>query len=238
MIKIENISYKYGQKEALSDVSLTVNPGEIWAILGLNGSGKSTLLKALGNLIEPKGERSLNGVSYKKISGTAFAKKVAWLGPQDLPPFSFTVEELLHMGRFPYSQGLKTQEDSQIVETISNRFNLIPFLKKPFSDLSSGEKQRVLLAKTWVQSTPYILLDEPCEYLDLPYQYHLRDMIIQEATQNRKALVCSIHDISFALSFATHVALLKQGHILAQGKKDQLDLNNCLSETFNIPFWV
>lgn len=234
MIAATHISHAYGKKIALEDISITINPGEIWAILGLNGSGKSTLLKALGRLIPTQGTLHLNKTPYAELSAAYFAQQIAWLGPQTLPYISFTVKELLQMGRYPYSQGHPTQEEHECVYRWSQAFNLEDLLSQSFASLSSGEKQRVLLAKIWVQSTPYILLDEPCEFLDIPHQYQLRTLLLNEAVEHKKAIVLSMHNMQFALSFATHILLLKQGKSFAQGEVNTTASEQNLYEVFGV----
>ncbi len=220
MIRVENLYFAYEQYSILSDISFHVETGDIVVILGKNGSGKSTLLKLLAHLLSPRTGR----ICYEPYD--TFAKHVAWLGPEYLTDIYFTVEEIVEMGQFPHH--------TKQAYSFLSEFKLEALKNTLFSKLSSGEQQRTMLAKTFTQDTPIMLLDEPFEHLDLEHQIELRQRLLS----CKKTTLFSSHDLNLSLSFATKVMCLCDGKIQAFGNPVEVLTKEVLYKTYHTHFEI
>ncbi|WP_144521998.1 heme ABC transporter ATP-binding protein [Bacillus pumilus] len=217
MIQVKEIKGGYGEKEVIRGISLEVKQGEFLGILGPNGSGKSTLLKMISGLLEPdSGEVRLSGQLVQSYRPKALAQKMAVLPQKTDQAFSFTVEETVQFGRYPYQKGWLqsvTQEDVQVVSKVMEQTGVTQFKNQSIHELSGGEQQRVYLAQALVQQPEYLLLDEPTSFLDLAYQKDLLDLIKEETTSSRLTVIGVFHDVNIASLYCDRLLLLDEGKI-------------------------
>lgn len=223
-IVLNKVSYFVGDKGIIHDVSLTIERGSMTAVMGLNGSGKTTLLRLMGGFLKPTQGTIRIGMSTESTLSTLSTRELARLlayVPPDFPVlFPFTVKEFVLMGRFAWQQGLfNSAFDYQRVHDILSRLQLLPFEKRSVLSLSSGERQRVLLARALVQETPIILLDEPLNHLDIKYRREMLSLLKEENQKNGKTIVAAMHELHEVREFFEDVILLKQGRLAAIGSK-------------------
>lgn len=215
MIQVKEIKGGYGEKEVIRGISLEVKQGEFLGILGPNGSGKSTLLKMISGLLEPdSGEVRLSGQLVQSYRPKALAQKMAVLPQKTDQAFSFTVEETVQFGRYPYQKGWLqsvTQEDVQVVSKVMEQTGVAQFKNQSIHELSGGEQQRVYLAQALAQQPEYLLLDEPTSFLDLAYQKDLLDLIKEETTSSRLTVIGVFHDVNIASLYCDRLLLLDEG---------------------------
>ncbi|MBG9816380.1 heme ABC transporter ATP-binding protein [Bacillus safensis] len=222
MIQVKEIRGGYGEKEIIRGISLEVKQGEFLGILGPNGSGKTTLLKMMAGILAPKsGEVRLGGQLVQSYQPKTLAQKMAVLPQKTDQAFSFTVEETVQFGRYPYQKGWLqsvTQEDVQVVSKVMEQTGVAQFKNQPIHELSGGEQQRVYLAQALAQEPEYLLLDEPTSFLDLAYQKDLLDLIKEETTSSRLTVIGVFHDVNIASLYCDRLLLLHEG------KTDKLGL--------------
>jgi iron complex transport system ATP-binding protein len=212
----------------LEDFSLDFFAGRHYVIAGPNGAGKSTILDLLSRLKEPSaGKIEVFGRNVKKYQAGEYARLLA-LAPQSFAfNFSFTVREIVSLGRRPYlgRWGRLSKEDDLIVDRAISFLNLGRLENKLVTALSGGETQRVVLARTLAQSTPIVLLDEPTASLDVAQAIDLMERVRVLASQG--VLVVTVtHDLHLAAIYADHVAFLRGGRLVAAG---------ALAETMTAP---
>lgn len=215
MIQVKEIKGGYGEKEVIRGISLEVKQGEFLGILGPNGSGKSTLLKMISGLLEPdSGEVRLSGQLIQSYRPKALSQKMAVLPQKTDQAFSFTVEETVQFGRYPYQKGWLqsvTQEDMRIVNKVMEQTDVAQFKGQSIHELSGGEQRRVYLAQALAQRPEYLLLDEPTSFLDLAYQKDLLDLIKEETTSSRLTVIGVFHDVNIASLYCDRLPLLDEG---------------------------
>lgn len=224
MLKVEDIKFAYEKEEVLRDISFEIKKGEFCGIIGPNGSGKTTLLKLLIRLLKPqKGKILLEGKEIQKFPSIEYAKKVAYLPSQIELLFSYTVEEFVMLGRFPYASryGGISEKDREIVENVMEEFEISRYRKRKIWELSDGEKQRVFISQVIAQQSSLVLLDEPTSHLDIGHCFKIMD-IIKEVNRRGITIIAVLHELNLASEYCTHLLLLNKGSITSEGTPEQV----------------
>ncbi|MFC0522732.1 adenosylcobinamide amidohydrolase [Pontibacillus salicampi] len=210
----------------VKDVSFSVHKGEMFGILGPNGSGKTTLLKAINRTISnAQGDISIEGVSVTSLSSKQIAQKMAVLPQHQDISFSFTVEQTVLMGRYPYQRGLFkqwTKEDYELVEKVMNQTGIASFRHQTIQALSGGERQRVFLAQALAQQPDILLLDEPTNHLDFSYQKQMLDALKEWSIQEKLTVIAIFHDLNLASLYCDRLLLLNDGTIHALNTPEEI----------------
>ena len=220
MLRLEDVSCAYDGATVLAGATLEVRPGELVVVAGPNGSGKTTLLRAAARSLEPRAGRVLlEGRDLYRETDAASAARSLAVVPQEIAiDFEFLVEEVVLMGRHPHLGwfGTPSERDRAVVRTSMERTGTWSLKDRPVTELSGGERRRVLLARALAQEAKLFLLDEPTAHLDLRFQVEtLR--IVRSHVEAGGAAVAVLHDLNLAASCATRVVLLKGGRIAADG---------------------
>ena len=172
MLKIQNISVFYHQRQILFGIDLNVGLGEVVALIGPNGAGKSTLIRAVSGVIPIRsGQVHTNGDNFNSLNPIQRARYIATVPQAVMLPPAYTVWETVLFGRTPYLNflGQFSKKDEESARSALERVHALDLLERRVGELSGGEQQRVLLARALCQSTPILLLDEPTAHLDLQY---------------------------------------------------------------------
>ncbi|MCU1717147.1 ABC transporter ATP-binding protein [Pseudomonas sp. 5P_3.1_Bac2] len=239
MIRFDKVGKDYGQKQVLGEVSVAFPGGQITSLIGPNGAGKSTLLMLLARLHKPsRGTLSINGRDIQQWSQRDYAKQVATL--RQSPDFNLrlTVQELVAFGRFPYSRGNLTAEDEQIIEQALEFLSLIPLRSAYIDELSGGQRQMAFLAMTIAQQTPYILLDEPLNNLDMPHAVQIMRALRRLCDEQGRTVIMVVHDINFAANYSDHIVAIKQGALHCCGSVQQVINPDQLQDLYGLQFEI
>ncbi|MFI8555068.1 ABC transporter ATP-binding protein [Psychrobacter sp. NPDC077938] len=243
MIKLNNISHHIGKQQILHDITLSLPTAQVIALIGPNGAGKSTLFSVMARL-QPlqSGQVSfaVNNEERDIVSCQArtLAKTVAMLGQDNHVQGRLRVHELLMFGRYPYHQGQPTADDQQKVQEILERFELEPLAERFLSTLSGGQRQRVLIAMIVCQDTPYLLLDEPLNNLDMYHAGRLMRELRQLSHNQQKTVVIVLHDINQAAQFADTVVTMKAGEVTAVGRPADVITKETMKDLYNVDVTV
>ena len=211
MIRLENISLSYGSRTILREVSLHLRAGELCALVGRNGAGKSTLLRALTS----NRNTIINGSHIAELSAEKMAKTVAIVTTERIRIDNLLVEDLVAMGRAPYTNwvGYLQDIDREIVNDAIKAVGMSDFIGRDTSSLSDGELQRVMIARAIAQQTPIILLDEPTAFLDIPTRFEVCRLLAELAHKQGKCILFSTHDVDAAIPVCDSFAIIENGEL-------------------------
>lgn len=235
MIKCENLTAGYYNKEVLHKLNWELEEGLITVIVGPNGSGKSTFLKSImGYATVREGNIFLDGKKIKQYNSRELAQKIAYL-PQNRSDTNITVGKMVLHGRFPYLTYPRhyTKEDRKVVDEALSQMGIEQFKNMPVSELSGGEKQKTYLSMALTQDSPILFLDEPAVYLDLSWQLELMDLLVS-LKEKGKTIVTVLHDLNHALLYADRVIVMEQGHIRQYGTPKQVLESKILERVFDL----
>lgn len=234
-----SIGYKHRKEITVvqSQLELEVNKSQMICLIGPNGCGKSTLLRTLSGLQQPlSGKVKINNRNLRTVSLSERAQLLSLVLTDRVEIENATVRSLVTMGRHPYSNWwgtLSGDEEKKVEEAIS----LVHLSRKAdnlFSELSDGERQRVMIAKAFVQDTPVILLDEPTAHLDLPNRVEIMLLLHRLAHRSGKAVLISTHELDMALQAADRIWLMTDKGIEV-GVPEDLVLGGNFGEAFLSP---
>jgi len=239
MIQISNVSHRIEDTTILTDVSLSLPAGQVIALIGPNGAGKSTLFSVMSRL-SPLQSGSIRFAEHdiSQASSQTMARTVSMLAQDNAIQGRLRVEELLMFGRYPYHQGRPSQNDHQIVQEMIARFELEPLATRYLSTLSGGQRQRALIAMIVCQDTPYLLLDEPLNNLDMYHSGQLMRALRTLAHTEQKTVVIVLHDINQAAQFADTVVMMKAGQITNIGTPAQVLTHETIAKLYGVDVTV
>lgn len=206
-----NVSFSYGKKDVLRDVSFEAKVGELLTVIGPNGAGKSTLLKCIAGVLSPKGRISLDGIDLVSLRPRERAKLVSHVPQTSVAEFNFTIEEFVEMGTY-FTRGS--------VEEALKRVGLWDRRNNSVLSLSGGEYQLVLLARALAQGGKVLLLDEPTSHLDVNHALRIMELLTQ--LKDEKIVIAVLHDLNLALRYADRLLILKDGRKFWEGPVDEL----------------
>lgn len=210
----DDLQIGYGKRKVAEGIHFALKEGEILAVIGPNGSGKSTLLKTVAGFVGVQGGMlSLDGKPEEQMKPSrraTFLSVVTTLRP-DVEWMK--VRDVVSSGRYPYTGrlGILSMEDKQIVQDALVRLQAEDLRERYFSELSDGQKQRVLLAKSIAQRPKLLILDEPTSFLDIRYQLEFMQMACTLAHEEGMSLMMSLQELSIARNLADRVLTLKDG---------------------------
>lgn len=239
LLELQNLGIGYkksSQKTWIqSHLNMSIHEGELICLIGPNGSGKSTLLKTLGRILPPlQGDMIIDGKDISHISNHDFSRKVGLVLTEQMDVPHLRAADIISMGRYPYVGfwGQLKKEDWDIVQEVSDVVGLTHLLERPFSELSDGEKQKVMIAKVLAQKTPLMLLDEPTAFLDFPTKSSLLIMLRKLAREHHISVILSTHDIELALKIADQIWMFPQHQKVISGAPEDLVLQGDILNVF------
>ena len=235
MIETHDVVKTHGRTTVLHGVSVQIPEKQFTAIIGPNGAGKSTLLSMVSRLSPiTSGSASVAGLDVSKTASDALAKVMAILRQDNQSALRLTVRDLVGFGRFPHSKGRMTAEDVQHVEQALEYLQLTELADRYLDELSGGQRQRAYIAMVLCQDTPYILLDEPLNNLDMAHAVSMMKLLQRLVSERKKTVVVVLHDINFASCYADHIIAMKDGHIAYAGTPLMVVRDEVLSALYGI----
>lgn len=225
LLKINNVSGGYHKEDIIKGIFLDINHGDFMGIIGPNGSGKTTLLRLVTRVLYPrKGEIFFKGENIFQIDLKEFCCRVAFVSQDISTDFSFTVDEIVLMGRIPHLKRLQveTKKDMEIAERASSVTDTLNLRDKRIDELSAGERQRVIIARALAQEPILLFLDEPTSHLDIGHQIQILDLLKKLNRQANLTIVMILHDLNLASAYCNRIALLDKGAIYKQGRPEEV----------------
>ena len=237
LLRAEEISAGYAERQVLDQVTLSVHAGDLISIIGPNGAGKSTLIRALAGTLKPSaGQVFLDGSPLEDLSRGQIAQRIAVVPQQSDVAFGFSVGEVVKMGRAPHQGPLliPTEADNQVVARALAECELEALVGRPVGELSGGERQRVVIARALAQEPAVLLMDEPAAHLDLRHAVALYSLVRREAKGKGIACVAVMHDINTVARWADRVLLLHAGRVAAWGTPGEVLTRESLEAVFDV----
>ncbi|MCC8155616.1 MAG: ABC transporter ATP-binding protein [Tannerellaceae bacterium] len=217
-------------------LNLSLYAGEVTCLLGLNGAGKSTLLRTLGGF-QPalKGTIYLQGKSFDGYSRSELALTIGVVLTEKTNAGGITVYELVSLGRHPYTGffGQLKKRDREIIESSMEGVGISHKAGQFVAELSDGERQKAMIAKTLAQECPVILLDEPTAFLDVTSRIETMALLRRLAREEQKSILLSTHDMDAAIQMGDRLWLLEKNRKLAVGTPEDLIMDGCFGSFFN-----
>lgn len=219
-VKGEDLSSGYGKKLVLEKINFSIENNEFVGVIGPNASGKSTLLRTIDRVLEPEGGKVfLEGEDMEKLEKKEIAKKMSVVPQEFSANYSFSVLEIVTLGRTPHLGPLEMEdeEDMEKVKGAMEITNTLELADRSFSELSGGEKQRVIIAKALAQEPSVLLLDEPINHLDINNQLEILDLVKSLTKEGKQTVIATFHNLNTAARYCDKLILIKDGKIYDQG---------------------
>ncbi len=234
---LQNISFAYGSKRVLSSISLTIEPGRFYGIIGPNGCGKTTLLDLMiRHRLPVEGAITYNRRDLAGYSKRDLSRQIALVPQNFYINFPYTAREIVMMGRYPYIPRFSAPapEDHAVVDSIMEKTGTVDFRRRRITDLSGGERQRVVFARALAQDTPVLMLDESTSNLDINYTLNLLGIVRRRVLAEKRTAVAVLQDINLAAMFCDELIFMKQGQIFIHGATDTVLNRETLRSVFNV----
>jgi iron complex transport system ATP-binding protein len=242
------VTVRIGRATLLEEASLELRPGEVVAVAGPNGAGKSTLLAVLAGDRSPNGgEVTLDGRAVADWPRIELARRRAVMGTDQAVAFAFTATEVAMMGRMPLHGGDPDEADHAVIDALLAAVDCVELAERVYATLSTGERQRVSLARAVAQVTDvpgeddgagrYLLLDEPTSSLD-PAHQHTAMRLIRRTADAGRGVLAVVHDLNLAAAYADRVVLMHEAHVVESGTPAEVLRADLLESVFDIPMLV
>lgn len=241
---LKNVSAGYGQGNILENIDLTIKEGDAVFIGGRNGCGKTTLLRVMSGLMDYEGSVTIDGKDISKMKRKNVAQLIALMPQAGEMYFQYTVYQTVLLGRYARSSGLFgsfSEEDREYAKSCMESCGVYEYKDRLLGELSGGQLQRVLLARTYAQGTPFLFLDEPGSNLDIKYRAELCDYLGKWAEgktstpygEVKNTIVAVFHDLVQARSVCSRTVFIKDKKIVADGPSSSVITSEMLKEVYD-----
>jgi iron complex transport system ATP-binding protein len=234
-LSASNVTVRLGGVTIVAQASLSLNGGELVALVGPNGAGKTTLMRAIAGLVPADGTITLGGKLLQNLSLRERTRAVAYLPQGHIFHWPMTVESIVMLGRTPHADAFSaaSPDDRAAVAHALATTETEIFAQRAVTTLSGGEKARVALARALATQAPVLLADEPTAALDPRHQLVVMELL-RSATHGGNAILAIMHDLTLAARFADRVLVMDKGRIVAEGTPDEALSAERLASVFGI----
>lgn len=237
LLELKNLNLIYPDKyHAIRDVSYEIGPGLLVGLIGPNGCGKTTMMKCINKTHSASsGDILIDGESISNNSSREIAKKIANVPAGFHIGFGLTVFETVMMGRYPYIESTwwESASDEESVNDALKKFGVYHIRDREFNILSSGEQQRVLIAKAYVQQPRLMLVDEPTSHLDMKYKLDVMEYLTAMVRRDMTILVAE-HDLSLMARYCDLCVIMKKGSVIAIGKPKEIITAELIQDVYGV----
>ena len=236
-IKVKNLDWSYGAQVVLTDVSVNIEKGKFYTILGPNGSGKTTLAKIITKTMDtPKNKVFLLSEDITKLTNKQTARKIATVPQNTIIDFDFSVMDIVLMGRAPYLRRFQSESsiDFELAKDAMLKTNTWHLRDKKIDQISGGERQRVIIARAITQDTEVLILDEPISNIDIHHQIQLLEVLKKLNKEKNTTIITILHDLNLAVQYSDEIFLLSDGKLVTHGNPQAVLTKEIIDEVYNI----
>ena len=236
-VKSENMTVGYDNKPLIEDINIGVSRGEILTLVGPNGSGKSTILKSIIKQLRLiAGTVVLDGEDMKELSDNVIAKRMSIVMTERLHGELMTCREVVETGRYPYTGrlGILSSEDHAKVDDAIALVHAEDFAQNPYSQISDGQRQRLLLARAICQEPEIIVLDEPTSFLDIRHKLELLNILKRLVREKNMAVIMSLHELDLAEKISDRVVCVADGRVDRCGVPSEIFRDDYIKRLYGI----
>jgi len=237
MLEVNDLNFNFGKENILKHISLNIDKGCFYSIIGPNGSGKTTLLRNISRVLHPvKNTVFINKGDISDLNQKEVAKIMAVVPQNTNIDFDFTALDIVMMGRAPHLRRFESENEKDLKKVkeameITNTWNL---REKNINHLSGGERQRVIVARAIAQDTEVILLDEPVSNLDLYHQVEVMNTV-KTLVENRNIIVVAVlHDLNLASNYSDHIFLMSNGKLICEGTSEEVITEENINKVYKV----
>lgn len=236
-IETQNLTVGYDGKPLIQEIGFHVRRGQILTLIGPNGSGKSTILKTIvGQLKSIAGVIMMDGKNIRERSRNDVAKRMAIVMTERLQPELMTCRDMVSTGRYPYTGrlGLLSEEDKAIVQEALEQVDAVSIAERAFTNISDGQRQRILLARALCQQPEIIILDEPTSFLDIRYKLELLSILKRMVREKNLAVIMSLHELDLAERVSDNVICVSGDHIDRIGPPEEIFTKDYIAKLYHM----
>lgn len=242
ILSVKNLCFSYRTKQVLHDISFDIKKGEILCLMGPNGSGKSTLIDNIMGIHKPNsGHILINSKEYSHYKRNEIAQNISYLPQNHSITFPYTVKEVVMMGRAAYTSpmGAPSHEDEAMCEKAIETVGITQFADKPYTEISGGELQLVLLARALCQNAPLIMMDEPTAHLDYKNEIFFLETVCRLCQEENISMLIATHLPEQAFYFESQnvsvkAMFLKNGKCAAYGNPSEIITEEMLAKVYEV----
>lgn len=224
-LRVEDLHFRYREQPVLDGAELDIREGEVFGILGPNGCGKTTLLKNLNRNLTPEagrvliGDDDIAGLTKKEI-----AREIAAVPQGNEIRFSFTVRDIVAMGRMPFQRQFEGEStsDGEIIDNALRDVGIWDMRDRHINEMSGGERQRVIIARALAQTPKFLLMDEPTNHLDINMQFEVLDLVHRLSREKGMTVVIVSHDLPMAARYCDRMALIRDHKVMCVGTPEEV----------------
>jgi len=241
IIEVKDLCFDYDGVPVLKNVNFNIEDGTFISIIGPNGSGKTTLLKNISSILSPtSGKVDIKGKDVRCYKRRELAKYIAFVPQNTNTDFEFTIMDIVLMGRSPYL-GIfqsETEKDIKIATDAMLMTNVLELKDKKITEISGGERQRVIIACALAQTPEIILLDEPVSNLDIQHQVDVLSILKKQNRENNMTVVTVLHDLNLAAEYSDIIMLLKDGRLIKSGTPEDVITLDSIKSAYNADVYM
>jgi iron complex transport system ATP-binding protein len=234
-LSVENLSFGYNGVAVLHNVSFQTRSGCLVSLVGPNGAGKSTLLRCISRLLTPStGHILLDGRNIRQFGRREIARRLAYVPQTIHRVFPHPVFDVVLMGRHPHLGWKSSRQDKEKVWDILDMLGLLDLAMNSFTELSGGQRQKVLIARALAQETGLILLDEPTSNLDIWHQLDVLNIVRRLVEEKGITVITAMHDLNLAARYSHDLLMLKNGSVQMNGAPQTVLTRDSIAAVYHV----
>lgn len=237
LFQVKDLCFSYAKSQVLKDISLQLEAGTFYGLIGANGSGKSTLLELLsGGLAASSGHVLFQNKKIENFSRQELATKMALVPQHFSMDFEYSIRDVVLMGRHPHIPRFSapSMQDFATVDAAMETMDIQRLSKRKVNALSGGELQRVVMARALAQDTEVLILDEATSNLDIHHTIAIMQVIRKRVNENGLTVIAAIHDLNLAAAFCDNCLVLKDGEIVSNADVNTVFTKEMLQDVFSV----